>query len=83
MGSDPYYASLYARRQQLTKIPMTIVWGEKDPAFQERHLRRWLEAFPEARLLRLPDVGHFVAEEAPSSLLSALRELGAYDRGTA
>jgi pimeloyl-ACP methyl ester carboxylesterase len=83
MGSDPYYASLYARRHQLARIPMTIVWGEKDPAFQERHLQRWLETFPKARLIRLPGVGHFVAEEDPSSLVSALRDLSAKDVGAA
>jgi haloalkane dehalogenase len=72
-GSDPFYATLWARRGELRARVTDIVWGEKDPAFTERHLARWLEAFPSARLTRVPTAGHFVAEEAPGALIDALR----------
>jgi len=67
-GDDAYYASLWERRAVLARLPMSIVWGMKDPAFQERHLARWTETFPHARVTRLPEVGHFPAEEAPQAV---------------
>ncbi len=67
-GDDAHYASLWERRAVLARLPMSIVWGMKDPAFQERHLARWTEAFPHARVTRLADVGHFPAEEAPQAV---------------
>jgi haloalkane dehalogenase len=72
-GSDTFYAELWARRGELRSRVTDIVWGQKDPAFTERHLARWLEAFPGARLARVRTAGHFVAEEAPSALIDALR----------
>lgn len=73
-GQDAYYAGLWSRREALEKLPMTIVWGEKDPAFGKQHLDRWIEAFRGARIVRLPEVGHFPAEEAPSAVVEAIRE---------
>jgi haloalkane dehalogenase len=75
-GSDDYYASLWARRARLAEKPLTIVWGEKDPAFGRAQLDRWIGAFPRAEVRRLPDVGHFVAEEDPASVVRAIREAG-------
>jgi pimeloyl-ACP methyl ester carboxylesterase len=73
-GSSAFYADLWARREALAKLPMTIVWGLKDPAFRETHLEKWIAAFPAARVIRLPEVGHFPAEEAPSAVAEAIRE---------
>jgi haloalkane dehalogenase len=73
-GSDPYYASLWERRAALGRVPLTLVWGESDPAFGRAYLARWIEAFPHARVHALPGVGHFPQEEAPEQLLAALRE---------
>lgn len=67
LGADEFYDSLWRRRAELSRVPMTIVWGEKDPAFTERHLARWESAFPHAQVVRLPDTGHFVAEESPEA----------------
>ncbi len=72
VGADAFYDSLWRRRDELSRVPMTIVWGEKDPAFTERHLSRWVSAFPHAQVVRLPDTGHFVAEESPEALITAL-----------
>lgn len=73
LGADPYYADLWAARHVLGPKLTDIVWGEKDPAFKAVHLQRWIEAFPQARVQRLSDVGHFVAEEDPDALVRVLR----------
>lgn len=72
-GADPYYATLWERRARLGEKPLTIVWGEKDPAFGSAHLDRWIAAFPHADVRRLPEVGHFVAEEDPDAVTRAIR----------
>jgi len=71
-GSDAYYGSLWARRERLQKVPVTLVWGERDPAFGPAYLARWREALPHAQVHALEDVGHFPQEEAPQQLLAAL-----------
>lgn len=77
-GSEAYYASLWERLATRGRVPASLVWGERDPAFGPAYLARWVEAFPDARVHALPDVGHFPQEEAPEQLLAALREaLGA------
>lgn len=63
-GETPWLASLWRRRAALDTLPMLIVWGLRDPAFRIRHLQRWIDAFPHARVHPLPDVGHYVPEEA-------------------
>ena len=35
-------------------------------------LPRWREAFPDARVVQIPDAGHFVQEEAPDALAQAI-----------
>ena len=73
MGSSAFYDALWARRSELARLPMTIVWGERDPAFGEQHLQRWIQAYPGAEVVRVPDAGHFVAEERPDVLVDVLR----------
>lgn len=67
-GAGAYYASLWEKRSALSKLPLSIVWGMKDPAFQASHLAVWTDAFPHAEVTRLADVGHFPSEEDPLAL---------------
>jgi haloalkane dehalogenase len=73
VGSDPFYASILEARDRLARIPLQIVWGERDPALGAAERDRWLALFPHARCTRLPNVGHFVAEEAPDAIVAAVR----------
>ena len=72
-GGDAHYASLWARRDALARIPIAFVWGEKDPAFGSRTLARWTDAFPRAEVVRCPGAGHFPQEEEPETVLRAVR----------
>lgn len=73
IGSTPWLADLWARRAQLKPMSKLIVWGMKDIAFREHELKVWESAFPEAHVIRLENVGHFVPEEAVSELGEAAR----------
>jgi pimeloyl-ACP methyl ester carboxylesterase len=72
-GGDDHYARLWAARDRLARLPMSLVWGEKDPLLTAQHRDRWIEAFPHARVVRVADAGHFVAEERPDAVVEAVR----------
>jgi pimeloyl-ACP methyl ester carboxylesterase len=53
-----------ARLQTLSSHEKLIVWGGRDFCFDDTFLSRWRKIFPEARLERLPQAGHYVLEDA-------------------
>ncbi|MGA7615140.1 MAG: alpha/beta fold hydrolase [Thermoanaerobaculia bacterium] len=53
--------------------PIALVWGERDPILG-RMLRRHEEAFPSAHVVRT-EAGHFLQEEVPDAIASAIVEL--------
>jgi len=62
--------------------PALFVWGMEDVAFREKELKTWLRAFPQARIVRLLRVGHFVQEEAPEELAVAVEDFFARETTT-
>jgi pimeloyl-ACP methyl ester carboxylesterase len=73
IGSSMFFARLWSQRGILAELDLTIVWGDKDPAFGAQQRDIWTAAFPRARLVRVADAGHFVAEERPDVITEALR----------
>jgi haloalkane dehalogenase len=53
-------------------LPVTLIWGMRDPVFQPVFLDQWREIFPQARVIELEDAAHFVPEDRPDALLEAL-----------
>jgi haloalkane dehalogenase len=72
-GSSALYAGLWSRRAALSQVPMAIVWGMRDSAFLPTNLERWVAAFPHAAVTRVDDAGHWPHEEAPATVIAALR----------
>jgi haloalkane dehalogenase len=72
LASTPWLGGLWERRAALRGMPAHIVWGMKDIAFREKELNTWTATLPEADVTRLPDVGHFVQDEAPDALGAAV-----------
>jgi haloalkane dehalogenase len=75
LGSSAYYASLWERRAALAQVPVHLLWGVKDTAFQLPILERWREGFPHATVERFDDAGHWPHEEQPEAFVAALRAL--------
>jgi len=73
IGSREFYVSLWQQREKLRDLPTQLIWGLKDPAFPAAFLERFQQAWPHARVTRLPHVGHSPQEEDPASVLAALR----------
>src|SRR5215472_5966591 len=59
-------------RRHFTGRPVAIAWGMKDPAFTPQWLELWLRTFPHADVLRLPDAGHYLQEDAHEEIVPAL-----------
>jgi haloalkane dehalogenase len=68
IGSSDWLVGLWDRREAIAEVPATLAWGMKDIAFREKELNRWRSLFPDAKVVRYPECGHFVAEERPDDL---------------
>ena len=54
----------------LSRIPneTLVVWGEKDRMMPASQAAIWAERIPNARVLIVPDVGHFAMQEEPATV---------------
>jgi cis-3-alkyl-4-acyloxetan-2-one decarboxylase len=67
-ASHPTWQTLGAIEDQLPSLadmPSLLVWGERDWCFTTECLDRFAAVWPQAEVRRLPDVGHWVLEDAP------------------
>lgn len=65
--SDRAYAPVKEtgeRLADLSAVPISLTWGMKDFVFGDAFLREWERRTPHADVLRLPDAGHYVLEDA-------------------
>ncbi len=65
-------SDLEAKLPTLRGKPILICWGGKDFVFDRHFLARFREIFPEARVIDLPDAGHYVLEDAAEEILPAV-----------
>jgi cis-3-alkyl-4-acyloxetan-2-one decarboxylase len=63
--------SIHERLDQLD-IPVTLVWGMRDPVFQPVFMDQWRELFPDAQVVELEDAAHFVPEDRPDAITKVL-----------
>ena len=54
--------------------PTLIVWGDQDVWVDPKFPGRLADTIPGSRLVRLPNVGRLVPEEAPDAILNLLLE---------
>jgi haloalkane dehalogenase len=73
--SSDWLGSLWERRAALAGKRVTLAWGMKDIAFRQKELARWMSLFPEARVVRFPDCGHFVSEECGPELIEEIARI--------
>lgn len=75
IASSEWLNSLWDRRDLLKDKIRLIAWGMKDIAFREKELNTWTANFPDARVVRFPDAGHFLAEEKPEELTEVVSSI--------
>ena len=71
--------SIHERLEQLD-IPVTLVWGMRDPVFQPVFMDQWRELFPDARVVELEDAAHFVPEDRPDAVTARTQRVAAAAR---
>lgn len=54
--------------------PALIVWGDKDPAFKATHRSRWERTFPNHRTHILRGASHYIQEDAPDEIVTAIKD---------
>jgi pimeloyl-ACP methyl ester carboxylesterase len=63
-------AVIEQRLRSFADRPSCLIWGMRDWCFRPDCLERFLEAWPQAEVHRLADVGHWVVEDAPDETLA-------------
>jgi len=61
------------RLDRFSETPTLLIWGEKDFVFDLAFLEEWERRFPHARVVRYPDCGHYVLEDAPDEIAAEVR----------
>jgi haloalkane dehalogenase len=62
-------ADVEAGLPQFRGRPILLIWGMQDWCFPPEFLDRFVDFFPEAEVHRLPDVGHYVIEDAHERII--------------
>ena len=73
VGASDWLRSIWHDRATFTDKPALILWGLKDIAFRWKELERSKSALQDVEVREFEDCGHFVAEEAPGRVVTALR----------
>jgi cis-3-alkyl-4-acyloxetan-2-one decarboxylase len=74
-GTHPSWADLVQLEMRLPVLsskPMLLLWGERDWCFTPKMRDRFLDIFPHARSVGLPQAHHLLWEDAPEACLAAL-----------
>ena len=74
---DPAFATVAAVEaglHQFAERQALICWGLKDFVFTERFLAKWAKHWPRAEVVRYPDCGHYVLEDAAPQILGTITD---------
>ncbi len=69
------HAERWSHALEHTQVPLTFVWGDLDPVSGAHMIERVEERCPDARIVRLADVGHWPPLEAPDVVAAELDRL--------
>ena len=67
------YAPIETRLPEI-RVPVTILWGDRDPFFSVAVGERMTRRFRAARWIVLPECGHFLPHERPREVAAAILE---------
>lgn len=69
ISSSRWFQELWGRRDEIKDIPALLLWGMQDNLCGESALRKWKDLWPEAKLIRFKNNGHFLCEEQGAGLV--------------
>lgn len=74
---DPSYALVRRTEQRLhvlSRVPVLILWGERDWVFDRDYLDGWRRRFPRATVRAFKEAGHYLLEDAPAEALELITD---------
>lgn len=74
LNSRPFLADIAAGLPRVADRPALLCWPTSDVAFREPERKHWEELFPDHRTVLLRGAGHFIQEDAPQEIVTAVRE---------
>jgi haloalkane dehalogenase len=74
LGSRPFLARVESGLGALRDRPALLVWPTKDVAFREPERLRWESVFADHRTVLLEGAGHYIQEDAPGEIVTAIRD---------
>lgn len=74
LGSVEFLAGVAEGLPTLGDRQALVLWPTKDFAFRERERRRWESVFPAHRTVLLHGAGHYMQEDAPAEIVTAIKE---------
>jgi haloalkane dehalogenase len=75
---DPSYAEMERIERgldQFSAVPVLLVWGMQDPVLPPTVLRTWQKTYPHAVTCEIEEASHFLQEDAPERVLTAIERL--------
>ena len=66
---------------RLAHLPKRLIWGMKDWCFRPECLDRFVQHWPDAEVVKLSDVGHYVIEDDPEATLHAIQDFVMRNKG--
>ena len=60
--------------EELSHLPMLILWGLGDFVFDEDYLAEWRRRFPHAVVRVFPDGGHYLLEDKSEAIIPLVKE---------
>jgi len=70
--SSIFLAGLENKMSILSEKPALFLWGDKDFAFGPDERKRLMKSFPLNQVVHLKGAGHFIQEDAPEEIASAI-----------
>jgi haloalkane dehalogenase len=74
IGETEWLAEVEKGLASLDDHPALILWPTKDQAFGDKERERWEQTFTDHRTIALEGAGHYIGEDAPQDMVSALTE---------
>lgn len=72
--THPTYKTLSDIEEKLKtlKVPVLILWGEKDFCFTMNFQKKWLDFFPHAKVKTYKDAGHYLLEDKSTEVINEI-----------
>lgn len=70
VGATDWLREIWEDRRAFRDKPALLIWGLKDIAFRHKELETWQAELTDWTAHELPDCGHFLAEEAPETIVA-------------